>query len=184
MSEHDELFARLAVYPLPEFPGRTQEGLLGQLLRKKLEPGVEDWVQEGLTTAKSLGASESRPGSPTAEDFTELWAWVGEATQEAYRKYQPIFGTDFTLDEREMGTENVVTGLKRKLDTGESDEDDESEEEAVEEDVMEIVDIHRRPSGIGIEIDVRQDTTMAGEGKFPIPLNDQFRFVMTGGLSK
>ncbi|KAI0150900.1 mediator of RNA polymerase II transcription complex subunit 8-domain-containing protein [Pestalotiopsis sp. NC0098] len=35
MSNNDELFSRLAVHPSTNFPGRTQENILLQLLRKK-----------------------------------------------------------------------------------------------------------------------------------------------------
>lgn len=182
------------MYPLPEYPGRTQEGLLGQLLRKKLEPGVEDWVQEGVAVGRSLdsppspdndsaGFPTSNP-SITAQDLTDLWAWSNEAAQEPYMKYMPIFGSNFTLEERETGTENVITGLKRKLETGDEDSED-SDEDAVEEgDAMEVVDIHRKPTGSGIEMEVRQDTEIAGEARRAVPLNEQFRFLMTGGLGK
>src|SRR5947207_2205118 len=55
MKRHADLFNATVAYPLPNFPGRTQEELLGQLLRKKLEPKVEDWVQQGRELAVSTG---------------------------------------------------------------------------------------------------------------------------------
>src|ERR1700710_2387143 len=47
LSKHSDFLNRTVVYPSTNFPGRTQEGLLGQLLRKKYEPQVETWVDQG-----------------------------------------------------------------------------------------------------------------------------------------
>lgn len=61
--------------------------------------------------------------------LAELWDWAPvEANQEARRRN---WGGNFTLEEREMGIQNVVTGLRRQLED-EDEEASESEEEGEE----------------------------------------------------
>ena len=198
------ILGHLAVFPLPEFPGRTQEGLLGQLLRKKLEPGVEDLVAEG----REYGKAEQEVVSADEQD--ELCAFaIHFLSAEAVRRR---WGSNFTLEEHERGIENVFTGLQRKLadnalpkksskkqrqgdedhlSSGESSSGEdqsgsgssEEEEEEDAEDEMELVDIHRKPSGVGVEIDVRKDI----EGKLAnlqdrptLPISEQLRYLTCG----
>ncbi|KAL9127650.1 MAG: hypothetical protein Q9217_003518 [Psora testacea] len=73
--------ASTAVYPLPSYPGREQEPLLNQLLRKKLEPGVEEWVEQGRKTGEAV------TGSGRAEEWRELWVWAGMAGNEQARTH-------------------------------------------------------------------------------------------------
>lgn len=113
--------ASLAVFPLPSYPGKTQEPLLGQLLRKKLEPGVEDWVVKGKEVAEQ-GAREEK----SRQDLLELWTWAGMAANELARGHE--WGGDFTQEEFDGGLENVVTGLRRQLNWEEEDEDEDEEE--------------------------------------------------------
>lgn len=113
--------ASLSVFPLPTYPGKTKEPLLGQLLRKKLEPGVEDWVVKGKEIAEQ-GASEEK----SRQEIMELWTWAGMAANELARGHE--WGGDFTQEEFEGGLENVVTGLRRQLNW-EDDDDDEDEDE-------------------------------------------------------
>ena len=200
----------LAVFPLPGFPGREQEGLLGQLLRKKLEPNIEDWVAEG----REFGRSGQALVTPSDQDG--LCEFAGDFVRHQVQRRS--WGSNFTLEEHDMGVQNVVTGLRRKLvdnaipkkpkkrkrgDDGEesneetSNEEGESETETsgdeegdIEEnagDEMELVDIHRRRSGVGVEFDVRQDK----EGKLaslqdkpPMPLKEQLKFLTTGTLPR
>ena len=54
MSNNSELLNKTVVYPSTNYPGRTQEAVLTQLLRKKLEPGVETWVEEARTTQSTI----------------------------------------------------------------------------------------------------------------------------------
>lgn len=96
--------------------------MLGQLLRKKLEPGVEDWVAKG----KEIGEQGARE-EKTRQDIMELWTWAGMAANELARGHQ--WGGDFTQEEFEGGLENVVTGLRRQLNWEEEDEDEDEEME-------------------------------------------------------
>ncbi|KAL2165383.1 hypothetical protein VTH06DRAFT_681 [Thermothelomyces fergusii] len=58
--ENADLFQRLAIHPSTNFPGRTHEHILTQLLRKKLEPDVESWVEEARATARAAGVDASK----------------------------------------------------------------------------------------------------------------------------
>jgi mediator of RNA polymerase II transcription subunit 8 len=122
-STHSALLSRTVVYPSTNYPGRTQEGLLGQLLRKKLEPHVETWVEEG----RSLGA-ELNTGKRDSDE-EELLTWATNFIDARIATYVgEEAGDNYTVEEREMGVENVRTGLRRKLDESDSEEEDEDEE--------------------------------------------------------
>lgn len=173
LSTHHDLFASIAVYPLPEFPGSTQENLLGQLLRKKLEPNVEDWVEQGRKTATEV--REGQKGL-TEEGLVELWDWAGRAANEEARKRE--WGDDFTLEEREMGVENVITGLRRKLDQDDEESDEEEEEGEGEKDVSDKMDIDQKPGPAESEPKPFQTN------RPPLPMDDILRFMSTGAEPK
>ncbi|KAI9879268.1 MAG: mediator of RNA polymerase II transcription subunit 8 [Pleopsidium flavum] len=174
----------MVAYPIPNFPGRTQESLLGQLLRKKLEPNVEDWVEGGRETATE--AMETGDGDLKEHELLGLWDWAGMAANEQARKH--TWGDDFTLEEREMGIENVDTGLRRNFEqSGEESSGDDVDEEVIEDlaprsDEMEVVGVRRKSGAAGVEFEL----TKEGEHKSPeavssaLPLDDIFRFMMTG----
>jgi mediator of RNA polymerase II transcription subunit 8 len=123
LAQYADLFQRVAVHPSSNFPGRTQEGLLPQLLRKKLEIPVEDWVNEGRAT-------QATNESDKEKENDELWDWAKEYVGERVALYvMDINGKNYTREEREAGIENVRTGLRRKLpETSEEDEEDSDEE--------------------------------------------------------
>ncbi|OCL00793.1 uncharacterized protein K441DRAFT_650260, partial [Cenococcum geophilum 1.58] len=97
---HSEFLRSAHAYPLPNFPGRTQEALLGALLRKKHEPKVEDWIIDGLNEAAKFCdvpsefgveprdadfAADGKKGM-REEDISELWDWAGPAENDIARK--------------------------------------------------------------------------------------------------
>ena len=187
VAKNKALFDEMAVFPTAEFPGRTQEGLLGQLLRKKLEPSVEDIVAQGLESGQAAQPLASAAEQDKFCDFAE------DVVVQAVNERE--WAADYTLEEHEMGIENVVTGLQRKLhdpyrnegEDVESEQNSEQSSDAEPEDEMELVDIHRKPSGVGVEIDVRKDT----EGKVAplqerpqMPLAEQLKFLTTGALPR
>ncbi len=173
--------------------------MLGQLLRKKLEPHIEDYVEQGRATATPLSTQPNNPtrNNPTINpnlappasgdgaglgltELEELWDWAGLAANEEARKRLGL--GDFTLEEREAGIENVVTGLKRKLgedtssgetSSGEDEEMDEGEPKEENEVVgaknKEVSEVERQPP----------------EVKGPqLPLDDILRFMSTGAEPK
>lgn len=182
ISEHHELLSSLVAYPAPSFPGTTQQGVLEQLLRTKLDPRVQDWVEKGRA-AGANSVEESRGLSDS--DLKELWRWAPiEANEEARKRN---WGGNYTLEERESGIQNVVTGLRQQLEDDEGEESDEEEEdEEADEDKMEIVGVHRRPGGSGVEFEITSErhrqTTAAPSSA--LPLTEVFRYMMTGTQPK
>jgi mediator of RNA polymerase II transcription subunit 8 len=191
LSEQRDLFTSLVAYPSPEYPGRTQAPTLEQLLRTKLDPRVEDWVARGRAAGTEGGLSQSTIPSPSrlveAEsadhklseaELAQLWEWAPlEANQEARRRN---WGGNFTLEERESGIQNVVTGLRRQLEDDLGSEEEESEGEGEEEEEMDIVGVHRKSVGGGLEFDI------AVRHPHPVqpfvPLDDILKYMTTGRM--
>ncbi|KAF4973731.1 hypothetical protein FSARC_39 [Fusarium sarcochroum] len=122
-NENADLFNRMAIHPSTNYPGRVHENVLTQLLRKKLEPDVEELVSQGLEASRL-----ATPAGLDALDniWKELRAWLTERVGYfAANENNDVY----TAEERANGTENVRTGLKRDIEEGEDDEDEEEEEE-------------------------------------------------------
>jgi mediator of RNA polymerase II transcription subunit 8 len=123
LAKHSDTLNSSVVYPSTNYPGRTQEGLLGQLLRKKYEPQVETWVDEGR--AMQSGSKEGKE-----EDVEDLWNWAAEWIGPRVAKYVGEDSRDhYTFEEQEAGIENVRTGLRRTLDEEDSEEDDDGDDD-------------------------------------------------------
>ncbi|EFR05398.1 RNA polymerase II transcription subunit 8 mediator [Nannizzia gypsea CBS 118893] len=186
LHEHRDLFTSLVVYPTPTFPGRTESSMLNQLMRTKLEPRVEDWLAHGRSVGKealelssgdqqkltisnaSTFESDANTQRLSREDLQALWEWAPiEANMEARRRN---WGGDYTIEEKEAGLSNVITGLTRKLNEnveGAAGRDfDESDDE---DEVMEGTGEETKPSAALL---TKESTTM--------PLDDFFRYMMTG----
>jgi mediator of RNA polymerase II transcription subunit 8 len=127
LAQHADLFQRVAIHPSANFPGRTQEGLLPQLLRKKLEIPVEDWVNEGRTAQAANAADREKEND-------ELWTWAREYVGERVAIHVlDTRGRYYTAEEREMGIENVRTGLRKNFNDDEGSEEDSNDEDEDEE---------------------------------------------------
>lgn len=176
----------MVVYPLPQFPGRTQEHILQQLLRTKFEPEVEEWVEKGQDIAHA--ASKNSSYRLSDNDVDQLW---DSAPQDASKEgMKQKWGADYTLAEVQMGVENVKTGLARELKIPEDDDneetmedDEEAEDEASDEededvdvDKMDVVEVRRKAGGSGLQDEVSDRPPIAP----PMPLENVFRFMMTG----
>jgi len=112
LAQHADLFQRVAVHPSANFPGRTHENYLMQALRKKLEPQTEKWVAEGRAAANSLDQSREK-------DDDELRDWAAQDIRDRIGEYVYQGGgthDNYTYAERELGVDNVRTGLRRKLE--------------------------------------------------------------------
>ncbi|PYI34749.1 RNA polymerase II mediator complex component Med8 [Aspergillus indologenus CBS 114.80] len=194
LSDNRALLATLVAYPAPSYPARNPANTvaLEQLLRTKLDPRVEDWVARGRK------AGDTGPGQGHGLDdlaaLAALWDWAPvEANLEARRRN---WGGNFTLEERERGVGNVVTGLRRVLEDDDDDSESGSEEEEGEEesgdeegegepDEMEVVGV-RRKSGVaqGLEFDI---APAASGHAAPltvvapvVPLDEILRFMTVG----
>jgi mediator of RNA polymerase II transcription subunit 8, fungi type len=185
LEENQELLSSMVVYPLPQFPGRTQEHILQQLLRTKLEPEVDDWVDRGQDIARA--ASKNSSYRLSDNDLDQLWdSAPQDATKEGMKQK---WGADYTLVEIQMGVEHVKTGLIRELKIPEDDdneetmEDAEEDEEATDEededadtDKMDVIEVRRKPGGSGLQYEVSDRPPVAP----PMSLENVFRFMMTG----
>ncbi|ATY62409.1 RNA polymerase II mediator complex component Med8, putative [Cordyceps militaris CM01] len=127
LAENADLFSRVAVRPSTNYPGRAHEAVLTQLLRKKLEPDVEELVTRGRETAR-LATPAGVAGLQALWD--ELRAWTQSRIADYVRDEA---GGAYTKAEREMGTEGVRTGLRRDIDDDDDDEDEDDDEEEEEE---------------------------------------------------
>ncbi|EME89241.1 uncharacterized protein MYCFIDRAFT_17376, partial [Pseudocercospora fijiensis CIRAD86] len=124
-----QLFTSLHPYPLPSFPGNTQEGLLQQLLRKKPEPRAEEWIEETLKidaeeskADNGIGATRGTVAVLSGEETRDLWEWAGATTAGKIEEMvdKGLFEDDYSIKERKEGVKSVVTGLKRQLDDSSS----------------------------------------------------------------
>ncbi|KAK1690115.1 mediator of RNA polymerase II transcription complex subunit 8-domain-containing protein [Colletotrichum godetiae] len=124
LTENTHVFQHLHVFPDVAYPGRVHENILLQLLRKKLEPGVEEWVERGRETTREL-----RGGGGEAQ-LEAVWRDVRAWTVERVQKYVlEEAGDVYTEDERRMGVENVRTGLRRGLEEEEEEEEEEDDDD-------------------------------------------------------
>ncbi|PVH75052.1 hypothetical protein DL98DRAFT_467052 [Cadophora sp. DSE1049] len=175
MSNNSDLLNKTVVYPSTNYPGRTQEAVLTQLLRKKLEPGVETWVEEARTTQTS--ATEAGTDEKDENELLE-WAidWIGPRIHKYITKDQG----DYTIEERERGRENVNTGLRRKFPEDESDEEEDDEDEDEEmEDVGVAVTSVRRSSVGEVEFGLGEVKKVDPNAKMR-NIEDILRFATTG----
>lgn len=162
------------------FPGRSQSDVIQMLLRTKMEPDVEEWVEQGAGYGKKMN---SGVGQVLRErDRREFWGWAPRKANEMARRQK--WGADYTADEVTRGVENVVTGLRRELVVPveqDEDEDEDDEDEYGEEDEDE--------DGEGVErmdVDDTQDTGQGEEGVAgaiqlkQMPIESVHRFMVTG----
>lgn len=100
---------------------------MGQLLRKKLEPDVEDLVARARETAE-------RASPEGLAKIQEVWDEARGWIQRRIATYVVEEAGDvYTKQEREMGVEKVRTGLKRDLEEDDDDDDEDNEEDEDED---------------------------------------------------
>lgn len=128
-----QLFTSLHAYPMSTFPGVTQEALLQQLLRKKLEPRAEAWIDNTMTEAEGIAVNGNGVSqeSTSDEDMRGLWEWASATTAHKIGAMDEkgAFDDVYTLKERRNGIKHVKTGLRRNLE----DDDDEGEDDTGED---------------------------------------------------
>ena len=140
-------------------------------MRKRLEPRVEGWIEEYAGPKTNAAGHE---GELKNEEIRELWNWAPATSSgivEPMLEDGGDFEDDFTIAEKEGGTENVVTGLKRKLD-GEF-EDDEDEDEDVDGDMMD----EGMPTNKG---KAPAEDEGVDKNLTPMPLDNVLKFMTTG----
>lgn len=182
-AQHAELLRSAHAYPLASFPGYTQEGLLNQLLRKKLEPGVENWIERGLEGGQAgSGAMQNGQSPAKGDDSRDLAIHALRSAAKAQERFQDegLWNSDFTIAEIEAGGEEMAriqAGFKRKL-VGRADQESEEDEDEDEEmgDAGEGAD-EAMPSTKDKEREKGFDTT-----KTPLPLETMLKFISCGEL--
>lgn len=168
---------------MPKFPGPSQGHILESLLRSKLEPDVEEWVERGEALAPS---QVTNPGHLGQVDLNELWDWAPEAAKT--KEWQQCWGGDYTLTERLQGLaddgegwENIVTGLERELEDPGTPKDPDAKEEEGDENDQDVVDedemqgIEEQP-----EKPVSASTASRAPKAPPMPLENMLKFISTG----
>lgn len=131
-----------------------------QLLRKKLHPAADDWIDEHVNPAKVAKWDDGRECGLGMEEQRELWKFAGPTSDGIIRPMTDdgVFDMDYTLAEMRNGTEKVKTGLRRELagfegdDEGEADgkegeEDEDEDEDQMVEDVMPAAKLPGDPMG-------------------------------------
>ena len=159
--------------------------VLQQLLRTRLEPAVDDWIEHGQNVAQEILNTDLSGGLD--KELQQLWEWAPSAATKQAQKQK--WGADYTLAEIESGIENVVTGLKRTLtipeeadsdEAEDEDEDEEDDDDDGEEDENEDVEM----AGFGINVKSVESglltTDTAGSQDPPLPLDTIFRYIMQG----
>ncbi|KAI1363275.1 mediator of RNA polymerase II transcription complex subunit 8-domain-containing protein [Xylaria arbuscula] len=141
LAQNNALFSRVAVHPSTNFPGRTQENILLQLLRKKPEPDVEAKIDKGRETlatmslpgnAAQMGGAASAAANPRDKEAAlgDIWGNTRNSCQERIAEYVVNEEGDyFTAEEHDMGIENVRTGLQRNFEDEYEDDDEDMEDE-------------------------------------------------------
>ncbi|CAK7201228.1 mediator of RNA polymerase II transcription subunit 8 [Sporothrix eucalyptigena] len=170
MAQHADLFRRIVVHPDPMYPGRTEEQILTSLLRKKLEPDVEQVAERAremaaargigkASFAESLGNRKGRRGGGHDDDddddddedeedededededdddgprepfgLGDVWYETRAWTMARLERFIREEASDvYTKQERELGVENVRTGLRRSLEDDDEDDDEDDEDE-------------------------------------------------------
>lgn len=171
LNDNADLFTRMAIHPSTNYPGRTQENILTQLLRKKLEPDVEELVLKGRETAR-LATPE---GIASLQGiWNELRTWTHDRIA-AYVREEA--GDVYTREEREAGVENVRTGLARALDE-DSDSNDEDDNDG--DDGEEQGQDAEAPRGPELETLL----WFAARGTFDVPVNIEYERKDGGALRK
>lgn len=133
------------------------------MVRKKLDPKAEAWIDESVNVSKEDDNGDS--AGLGDEDLRDLWSSAKSIQQEIFARLteDQVWDDDFTIQERENGVKNVVTGLKRDLDEDE-DEDEDRDEDAMDEDTMKPDEIH--PPAVG-----GVNTSLP-----PLPLDSMLKF--------
>ncbi|KAK4985093.1 mediator of RNA polymerase II transcription subunit 8 [Elasticomyces elasticus] len=182
---HATTLEPLHAYPLPDYPGHTQSALLEQLLRKKVQPSVGDWIADGeakglaLTTGGTYNDHNTHQppvDSLSEADIADLWTFAGPTNNQIVSAmiFDDAFADPFTLAERELGIENVVTGLRRQLVEPESDDE---ERENAGDDKMQDVQTKNDDGGRDKE---KKEMQSVDENKPMMAFEDVYRFISAG----
>lgn len=138
---------------------------------------MERWVEEGRTTAVTTSQADNQQGGPEVE-LQHKWKaardFIGERIARAAVTHRR---DEYTAEEREMGIENVNTGLQRPMKLGRDDGDIESDADESEDEEMEDVGAVSNGAG-GLKLEIRTEQKALG-GKVR-SLDEILRYMTTG----
>lgn len=77
LASFSEILQRTVSYPLPNFQALTHAGLLTTLLRKKNQPEVQEWIEQGREVAKNINIKAD-------DDFSGWAAGVVETVKDQH----------------------------------------------------------------------------------------------------
>lgn len=143
---------------------------------------MEEWVEEGENIA--IRQRKGGHGGLSEEALSALWQWAPSAANHEARKQK--WGADFTLEEKQRGVSNVVTGLRRELvepPDDEGDEEDEEEEYEVtdeDEDEEDEDKMEFEPTKPETKPGIGTDGTPVLRTANQMPLQSVHKFMMTG----
>ncbi|KAM0717711.1 hypothetical protein Q7P37_007563 [Cladosporium fusiforme] len=170
-------------YPHASYPGHAHEPVIQQLLRKKAEPSVEDWIDDNTNPAKVAKWDDGLDTGLSDQEQKELWEFAKPTSRSMFAEFtqRGAFDFEYTLAEKDAGVDNVVTGLRRKLGKKLDDEDDDSEDEdedeemedRMEEDVMPAAKPPSDPFG---------DVKGVDKSKSAIPIESWLKFMSVMAL--
>jgi len=168
----------------------TQENILTQLLRKKLDPDTESWIESASNAPHSNGvngSSESHKTSNGGGNRVEMSTLAADKAREIAGNMP--WGSAFTIEELagEGGIKGVKTGLKRDLaaeedddEDDDSDDDDDDDDDAGSDEVKENGKEASKDEG---QMDIDSQAEVVQVPKVPMMvLEDVLRFAMTGGM--
>lgn len=116
VANNADLLSTLVAYPSTNYPGRTQENLVGHLVRKKNEPGVDAWVDEGR--AEGMEVAEKGKGEELEDDWRFAGGWT---LREAHRMTEVSKARGHAL---QMGKEDWMEKVEEEDSEEEEDDGD------------------------------------------------------------
>jgi len=196
IKKHQETLSRIVIVPDPKFPIRQQH-ILQTLMRTKMEPSIEDWIEQNLKSVQDKANEEENrdwiqleknPLKRLSEkDRQELWPWAAITANFEGRNH--IWGADFTMAEKAEGVEKVETGLFRALEepatpdpyadpAAEGDQQDQYLEVGVDEaDEAEKMDIDQARQGTA------GTAAQSKRSQAAMPMDNIHRFMTKGVLA-
>lgn len=169
---------------------RPQEGLLTQLLRKKLDPETETWIQAGAdasSLAESTNGTAGTGSAPQRVDAVKLdntWTSAAGKAREIFA--QIPWNSNFTIAEREGegGVSAINTGLKKDLAADEESDDEDEDDDEDDEDEDGEGDAKDEETG-RMDEDEKEGLQKRAEPRPPMePLEDVLRFASIGVLRR
>lgn len=88
MQHFQDVLDSTVVYPLPNFPTTSHEGLLTTLLRKRNIPEVDEWIKSAREASDlDTGALDTKDITKSLNDDKEISKWALEIFVEEFEKH-------------------------------------------------------------------------------------------------